>query len=453
MNHLLFSLIVAVSFLFFLASSQAQVNFPDQLRPFGISVTTTEDAHDQIPGDGRCHIGHRWPFRGTCSLRAAIEEANAREGAQTITLPDGTYKLDIGQLVITQNLTLKGAGSESTIIDGMGKSRIFVITPPSPPVTADSTILVNVNMHGVTIRNGKETFHPTGGILIFPQASLSLSKCTVSDNFGNQLGGGIGNAGSLKVLNSTISANRVPEGSGGGVTATGGGIFIYRSGTAEISASTVTGNKATRGGGIYNAGTLFLKNSTVSGNTAQTHGGGIANIGTTLISFSTITGNEAALAGPGLPQEEDRVGGGIYNSAAVDLMGLGGTILANNKDQSAAGTKSSANCFSIHPITTAGVNLFGTYNTDVCPIKLQRQGDPLDLKGVDAFLEPLASNGGPTQTHQLKVAPRSPAIENGKQPLGPAFFDCPPTDQIGNIRPKDWDNSGTAECDIGAVER
>lgn len=448
MKHLIFSLIVAAASYIFLVSSDAQVTLPDQLR---FTVTTTEDAHDQAPGDGRCHIGHSWRFfRGTCSLRAAIEEANRQDGAQTIILPDGIYELDLGQLVVTQNLTLKGAGSTSTTIDGNGKSRIFVITPPSPSITADPTIVVNVNLHGVTIRNGKETFYPTGGILIFQQASLSLNNCVVSDNFGNQYGGGIGNAGSLKVVNSTISANRVPEGSGGGVTASGGGIYIYSSGTTEIIASTLTGNKATRGGGIYNAGTLWIKNSTITGNTAQTYGGGILNRATTLISFSTITGNRAALAGTGL--SEPTVGGGIYNSAVVDLMGLGGTILAGNEDQSPA-SNSSADCFSTHPIVTAGTNLFGTYNTNICPIKLQRPGDPLDLKGIDPFLEPLASNGGPTQTHQLKVAPRSPAIDNGKQPSGPAFFDCPSKDQIGNTRPRDWDNNGTAECDIGSVER
>ena len=54
------------------------------------TVNTTTDAVDANIGNGVCATSS-----GECSLRAAIQEANASFAAQTITLPAGTYKLTI----------------------------------------------------------------------------------------------------------------------------------------------------------------------------------------------------------------------------------------------------------------------------------------------------------------------------------------------------------------------
>src|SRR5207248_424021 len=65
---------------------------------------------------------------GPGSLRDAILGANATPGADVITLPAGTYTLTIagadedagatGDLDITDDLTINGAGAATTIIDG-----------------------------------------------------------------------------------------------------------------------------------------------------------------------------------------------------------------------------------------------------------------------------------------------------------------------------------------------
>jgi len=59
--------------------------------------------------------------------------------------------------------------------------------------------------------------------------------------------------------------------------------------------------------------------------------------------------------------------------------------------------------------------------------------------GVDPLLQPLASNGGPTQTHALGIG--STAINRGFNPVGLA------TDQRGSGFPR---NVGTA-TDVGAL--
>ena len=53
-------------------------------------VNTTTDTADAAPGDGACLDGG-----GACSLRAAISEANALAGTDTITLPAGTYTITL----------------------------------------------------------------------------------------------------------------------------------------------------------------------------------------------------------------------------------------------------------------------------------------------------------------------------------------------------------------------
>lgn len=60
-------------------------------------------------------------------------------------------------------------------------------------------------------------------------------------------------------------------------------------------------------------------------------------------------------------------------------------------------------------------------------------------------LGPLASNGGPTQTHA--VLKGSPAIDRG------AISSCPGTDQRGKRRPQNGDGKGTSRCDVGAFEK
>src|SRR5215213_4942928 len=76
---------------------------------------------------------------GQCSLREAIRNANADSavqpdciagsGADTITLPAGTYRLTIGgtgnnagDLDLTASVTISGAGPERTIVDGTAMS-------------------------------------------------------------------------------------------------------------------------------------------------------------------------------------------------------------------------------------------------------------------------------------------------------------------------------------------
>ena len=112
----------------------------------------------------------------------------------------------------------------------------------------------------------------------------------------------------------------------GGSAEEGGGIF--NSGTVTLKdKSSVTGNTASvSGGGINNEyGTVTLKDkSSVSGNTATGgNGGGIFNGGTvTLSDKSSVSGNTAA-----------GNGGGIYNGGTLNNANAGGNVRNNQPDQ------------------------------------------------------------------------------------------------------------------------
>jgi CSLREA domain-containing protein len=54
-------------------------------------VNSTADLTDDNLADNVCHTS-----AGSCTLRAAIQQANYSPAADTISLPSGTYSLTIG---------------------------------------------------------------------------------------------------------------------------------------------------------------------------------------------------------------------------------------------------------------------------------------------------------------------------------------------------------------------
>jgi hypothetical protein len=152
---------------------------------------------------------------------------------------------------------------------------------------------------------------------------LTVTDSTISDNtFIEASGGGINSEGDLTVTRSTISGNSA--------TYLGGGIYIAGIANATITDSIISGNTAISGslnpygGGIYNSGVLTLTGSTLSGNTADRGGGLYNNTGTAIVSDCTITRNSAI----------DGEAGGIDN---VGSMTVTGSILSGNSSTESGG--------------------------------------------------------------------------------------------------------------------
>ena len=391
------------------------------------TVDSVVDAVDANPGNGVCA-----DTGGNCTLRAAIQEANALPGAHTISVPAGTYTLTVPgpsyDLDINGELIITGAGADSTIVEACSgapctaNDRVFEVAPG-----AVATI------SGVTIQNGSATVYGGG---ISNQGTLTLNASTVRDSSTvNLRGGGIYNSGTMTVTDSTVSGNLATWSFG---NAYGGGVYNESTGTLSMSNSTVSDNTVVatygEGGGIANWGILRLTNCTVSGNTTAYGGGGIYNNhgATVTVNNSTVYGNAAYGVGLG-------VGGGICNSChCATVCGIGTAILKNTILAENSAYNFGPNYAGSSPITSAGYNLC----TDGSCTGL----GGTDLPNTPAHLGQLNLNSpGTTKTHSLLSA--SPAID--AVPLADCTdADSTPvaTDQRGVARPQ-----GGA-CDIGAYE-
>jgi CSLREA domain-containing protein len=315
------------------------------------TVNSTDDIVDADPGNGICATTAMPPY--TCTLRAAVMEANRTSGAgATIMLPAGTYPLIIpaagadGEENGDLNLTTPANGSPEVDIVGAGEASTIVDANQIDRVLSVGAGRVAV-VSGVTLRNGY-TLGEGGGIR--QSGQLTLVRSTIQDNYA-AYGGGIVSGGQLELDYCTLSGNEslydggaivsenfsiltlyhttladnMSAGSGAGIgifsgilamfysSARGnvaggdGGAIFNRGATVIIFASTLGTNKARDGGAIANentAATTELIQSTIVGNTASRYGGGIASrFGQLTVTNSTISLNSA-----------DDHGGGIFNA-------------------------------------------------------------------------------------------------------------------------------------------
>lgn len=395
-----------------------------------LTVNSVVDAVDENPGDGICATA-----ASECTLRAAIQEANAFPGIDTIYLPSGTYTRTIGgiggddavgDLNISDNVTIIGEARTSTIIDANMLDRVFMVGN-----TATFTLSKVTIVQGATPGIG-------GGIYIESGAKATLDDVAVLYNEGG--GGGIHARGDLTVTNSLIAENISPSGnSGGGIVgfgatirivnttirdnvtdSRGAGIFIQGPGSAELIGVTISGNESGgEGGGITNLGmNLTLVNVTVSGNQSEWGGAGIDNHGATTIMNSTIVDNQSI----------NSVGGLYNNPINNGSIAVKNTIISNNSGGNCGGTLATilSNGYNIDSGTTCSFVNVG------------------DRSNTDPILGVLQDNGGKTFTHEPSTG--SLAIDSGTND------GCPATDQRGYKRPADGNDDGTMVCDIGSVE-
>jgi len=366
------------------------------------------DLPDLNPGNGRCisaliFIEPTVPGN-TCTLRAAIMEANAHPGPDTILLEldvdyvldrsgAGEDKADTGDLDITDDVTIIGATTTASPLGVRisGKDdRVFDIHPGA-----------TVKIQGVSILSGRADF-----------------------------GGGIRNRGNLTLIDSEV-LNNVANRSGGGVENESGG-------TLTIQNSALFDNKALfSGGGLsVESGSASLTNVTFSGNTTDPvcagfcGGGAIAVPGGT-VSLQNVTINNNFSQG-------STGGGGLLTVALASNVQLRNTIVASNT----APFSSRPNCQG--PVFSRGHNLeFPVSASSQCGLI----AGLADLIGLDPKLGALKNTGGTTPaTRTRSLLAGSPAIDTGDNAT------CPANDQRFVTRPQDGNGDTVFVCDIGAFE-
>ncbi len=340
-------------------------------------------------------------FNVPCGKIALLEQAVGTPGA-TVNLASGcTYHLtrefwsptdlanDDELPVVTGALTINGHGS---VLQGI---------PTSSPLCCGRILEVDgpgtLTLNSLTLSGGRlVNVAQGGGGLFVVNATAILNGSVVKNNlvecpnFGGGCSGGgilINQGGTLRLNNSQVLGNAVPDvngGAGGGIDSfgtlslvnnsrvsgnhtTGAGAGIWATGTVTISNSSVTGNRITatmgsldqgpwpNGGGIaFSGGTLTLYKALVAGNSISnpkgtfwlynSEGGGIFVVGYTspccsssvLINQSQISNNTAETQNPRVAA----LGGGLYNAGGrISLSGstVNGNVAVNNGGGSADG--------------------------------------------------------------------------------------------------------------------
>jgi predicted outer membrane repeat protein len=179
---------------------------------------------------------------------------------------------------------------------------------------------VRLNVAG-TVRFGRVGDGGRGGGVFTGSATVTAS--TLSGNSAFLGGGALFAADSLTLTNSALSGNRAFDD-----FALGGGL---EASTVVMTGSTVRSNAAASGGGIY-ATSVNLTNTAVSGNAATADGGGIFASAAATLTNSAVTANASRTSGGGIVASEITLkgctvsdnttlfsGGGIYASTKATL--------------------------------------------------------------------------------------------------------------------------------------
>lgn len=392
-------------------------------------VNSMEDQVDVAPGDNKCKTAFN-----TCTLRAAVQEGNARVGTDIITLPVGIYKLEIsgsdntakkGDLDVKDGLYIQGSGMHLTVIDGNHLDRVFHVTGAKTQLT----------LKDLTVRNG-DAGTGVGGAIWNDGAGLGLWATIIRDSSADK-GGGIYNSGVLYVYFSTLDNNTAYNGGGG----------LFSTGDSEINllmgASILRNGSATHGGGIWNEGSvLIVYNSTLAQNYANQNGGGFYNTWSTptpnqvAFIFTTIAENIADADGTG------GGGGGMVEIGSGQIT-LTSTLVANNHDNTSLQTNNNEDCYG--QFESAGHNLLGI--AEGCT-GLQN-GVNADLVGtanapLNPKTSPLGNYGGLAET--ISLQPTSPALNAGGSP------DYCTVDGPFNVDQRGYARNVGGNCDIGADE-
>jgi hypothetical protein len=310
----------------------------------GITVDSTIDAADAVSMDGACDDG-----AGNCTLRAAIMTANENAGADTISIPAGTYTLtltgvdelcdpctatgnvaepwapvitadaSVGDLDITEDVTITGAGPDVTNVQ-WGAAPLADTDPNTGDrifhVQTVATSISTVTIEGLTMRNGETGLVPTtasdvcpGGV--YDANNLNAYDIQVVDNTCGsiqiwqfrRMGGAIaiGAGYTVTLYEETVhgpGGGAVGGGGGGSGPSDNAGPFpggkpgeddATSLGEVVLNDVVVVGSWAgADGGGVFGGAPSQINNSIIAGNTSGANGGGVYVAEPTSITDTTI---------------------------------------------------------------------------------------------------------------------------------------------------------------------
>jgi hypothetical protein len=301
-----------------------------------------------------------------------------KEEPVTIHVAAGLYNTDLGEkfpIEPKSNVTLIGAGMDSTILDAAGnKTSVMKIV-----------YVENVDVSGFTLTGGSGNIYspkyedsPNGGGIFLSLSSAIVRSCKITENSAYSGGGILAGSPQSVISDCIISKNHAHTGGGvslntgtlanciiegneadqdeTGLEGKGGGIYIFFSNfETKLNYCTITNNIGIIGGGVYcESTTLSIYNTTIEHNSSREYGGGIGLINDrySTISNCNIKNNKSVL-GAGIysynsfssilnssiesnistrNENKSGLGGGIYSSYRSSLYLKGCQINENIAD-------------------------------------------------------------------------------------------------------------------------
>ena len=357
------------------------------------------------------------PASGTCSLRQLVDYENSLPETPNppdtidVPAPEGVayYDLVNGPLTIFKSVSIVGAGARAVSIfqESSPANRVFFVEPDPRNKIVPTVTISGLSMAFGHANEGNGFF---GGD-IRNEAVLTLSEDDITNGTAEEgSGGGIANDGGTLTLTHSLVANNystnLPNGAGGdsgAIQNVGPNPVTEAAGKLTVTDSTIAGNSAALGGGIF-----------TWGDTANT----------TSIVNSTIANNDGGNRGT--------EGGGLL--ASEGTISVENSIVANNTvEDPLTGELVPSNC------GNTGISSLGHNLQSAADCAFAATGD-LENTEPGFLSSGLQDNGGNTDTLALEAA--SPAVD--AIPSGAPG--CTGTDQRGIARPQ-----GTG-CDIGAFE-
>jgi hypothetical protein len=193
------------------------------------TVTRTDD-----PNPAPCEATN-------CSLRGALTAANATTSVDDVVILPASaapylIQYEMLSLPISDEVEVRGAGADRTVVRGDGEEIVFTIDAKS-------------TLSGLTITGGK------GGIQ--NGSDLTLRAVSVEGNERADAGGGIQTNGPLTIESSFLGANKTSGISGGAIQANA---------EVRIVNSTIAGNSSMGASAINGNDSVLIADSAVVGN-------------------------------------------------------------------------------------------------------------------------------------------------------------------------------------------
>ena len=251
-------------------------------------------------------------------------------GEEGGTLSSGTYELT-SDVTLTTDLTIPADAEVSIDLNGhtlTGSGTNSVITVYGTLTIKDSGTNGKITGGQGPSEDSSERKCGGGGIYVALGAELTFENGTITGNKASH-GGGIRVDGTLYMTGGKVTENEA--------TLFGGGIYSdgttindeITGGIINISGGVVSENKAVHGGGIRGGGASFLLSgdAVITNNTASGSGGGVYSFRSFNLSGGTISKNKA-----------EKTGGGVFVQGSTGSFTMeGGTISENTATSNGGG--------------------------------------------------------------------------------------------------------------------